>query len=203
MMQLDKVLRTMIRTKQEGKNDSYKAGFNDALTLLDQEEQHIVFEEEVYRTKDVEKAPHVSPHVSSTAEGEAVEKRMALLSQETTQALANLEDGCESSSLETVSFPHVQATPEPFTFNLQSQEQEEALYDKGGRERSVKEIKEETEVFQDKNSDKKDDKDIEAHPQDDRDEEVQLDEEELKKQRQLEALAEARRKAQEEDEDDE
>ncbi|WP_407350352.1 hypothetical protein VNN41_09925 [Lactococcus garvieae] len=43
-MHFNKTLKTLLRAKQEGQSEAYKAGFNDALNLLEQEEAQIQWE---------------------------------------------------------------------------------------------------------------------------------------------------------------
>lgn len=196
-MQFDKTLRTMLRTKQEGKNDSYKAGFNDALALLDQEEKHIALEGDEYVHEDIEEQ-----HIPMTKR-EHLEEKMETFTQEATRALDEIKEEVLEPSFEDEGvLPRFQIEPENFSFNLQSQEQLEEFYDKDVVESSEAHVFEESEhVHQDKNSDKTQDEDVHEQQHVDVGENIALDEEELKKQRQLEALALARREAQEEEEE--
>lgn len=224
-MQFNKTLKTLLRAKQEGQNDSYKAGFNDALALLDQEEQHIEFErqlelnEQVNQHFHVEEPPHKYVEESKYEEVEHLEEKIDEIAQETVSELALFKDEVkEDSSTEYVAAPKVQIEPESISFDeeivgdlknqeelhpekfiTQSKNQLEELYD------------EDLIANQHPNDDKGIDKpvaeDAEENIQKDKhitvDDDVQLDDEEMKKHRQLAAIAEARRKAKEEEDEDE
>lgn len=224
-MQFNKTLKTLLRAKQEGQNDSYKAGFNDALALLDQEEQHIEFERQLELNEQLnqhfhgEEPPHKYVEENKHEEVEHLEEKIDEIAQETVSELALFKDEVkEDSSTEYIAAPKVQIEPESVSFDEEivgdlkdpeqlhpekfithSKNHLEELYDEdliANQHPSV-----------DNEIDKPVAEDVEENIQKDKhitiDDDVELDDEEMKKHRQLAAIAEARRKAKEEEDEDE
>lgn len=229
-MQFNKTLKTLLRAKQEGQNDSYKAGFNDALALLDQEEQHIEFERQLELNEQVnehfhgEEPPHKYVEESKHEEVEHLEEKIDEIAQETVSELALFKDEVkEDSSTEYVAAPKVQIEPESVSFDeeiggdLKNQEElhpekfitqsknqlqelydEDLIADQGFRVGMIDDDKEiDKPVAEDVEENILKDKHITVG------DDVHLDDEEMKKHRQLAAIAEARRKAKEEEDEDE
>lgn len=224
-MQFNKTLKTLLRAKQEGQNDSYKAGFNDALALLDQEEQHIEFERQLELNEQLnqhfhsEAPPHKYVEESKHEEVEHLEEKIDEIAQETVSELALFKDEVkEDSSTEYIAAPKVQIEPESVSFDEEiggDLKDPEQLHPEKFISQSKNHLEEpydedliaDQHSYDDKEIDKPVAEDVEENIQKDKhitvDDDVQLDDEEMKKHRQLAAIAEARRKAKEEEDEDE
>lgn len=230
-MQFNKTLKALLRAKQEGQNDSYKAGFNDALALLDQEERHIEFEKQTNFSEEVPQHFHVVKDSDKNIEGYQHQEEVNLdekfekVAKEAINELATFKEEINNTfSSDYATSPKLKTEPEDFSLfdediqeathlsleeNLpQSMSQMEGAYGKGvlvtplGKNLMKEQpLNEDKEIAEDVSEEDEKDASKDKHNNVGVDE--QLDDEEIKKQRQLAALASARRKAQEEDDEDE
>lgn len=223
-MLFNKTLRALLRAKQEGQNDSYKAGFNDALALLDQEEQHIEFEflqtdrtfegsnshkhVYVHENDDENKCNHIvkNPHDAM----ERVEERAEEIEKQALSELAPLLG--ENNSSDYVEAPKISVEPEKFSLEETLEEgfknveiNDSTMVSTSIIEDNSQEDLEDQYKYKHKHKHKNKDENVVENKHEDVELTGDLDDDEVKKQRQLAALALARRKVKEEDdgEDDE
>lgn len=226
-MQFNKTLKTLLRAKQEGQNDSYKAGFNDALALLDQEEQHIEFENQTDFSEKVPQHFHVAKDSYKSVEDYQHQKEVNLneefekVAKEAINELAPFKEEINNNfTSDYATSPKLKTEPEDFSLfdeaaledvqkatHLNSEEnlkqgtsQREGVYGKGVL---VTPLGKNLMKEQSLNEDKEIEKDAPKDKHDNVGVDEPLDDEEIKKQRQLAALASARRKAQEDDDEEE
>jgi hypothetical protein len=203
-MQFEKTLKTLLRAKQEGQNDSYKAGFNDALNLLEQEEDKIILEVLQKRplpTFMLSGGPgtgNVTLPKAIAQEEEGTKKtEVSQTAQDITQALSTELKTLVEPVSDIEPLPTVEVKTEAVSLSveeLQANFSSSIVTDKKG---------ERTKKTQNQHSDpqKDQDKDVDDVPHETEDEHLgEASEEMTKEQRQLEALALARQKAKEDDE---
>ncbi|MFD2254424.1 hypothetical protein ACFSJM_08740 [Lactococcus formosensis subsp. bovis] len=233
-MQFNKTLKALLRAKQEGQNDSYKAGFNDALALLDQEEQHIEFENQTNFSQEVPQHFHVVKDSDTNVERYQHQEEINLdekfekVAKEAINELATFkEERNNTFTSDYATSPKLKTVPEDFSLfdedalgdvkeatHLSSEENltQSISQTAGGYGKGVlvtplgKELMKDQPLNEDKEIEgdisEEDEKDASKDKHNNIGVDEQLDVEEIKKQRQLAALASARRKAQEDDEDE-
>jgi|GEM_PF-6292336 len=198
-MQFEKTLKTLLRAKQEGQNDSYKAGFNDALNLLEQEEDKIILEVLQKRPLPTLMFPG-GPGTGNARLPKAIaqENEVSQTAQDITQALSEELKTLVEPVSDIKPLPTVEVKTEAISLNVEELQDEFSSSivtdEKGERAKKPQ--------SQHINPQKDQDKDVDNVPHETKHEHVGEQEELTKEQRQLEALALARQKAKEDDERD-